>query len=723
MYLLGLLYWLSVIGVALIGTLVLIRQRKAPYYFFAAFTYGLSLWLICQFFVGKQGSDLQFWLGVGFLALEVVAPAFLGFIYLFVGHKIHKVAGTIILLLPLLLFAPMSFTDLLLKTSYTDAGVQFTLLPLYFIQSALILLYVLAALIILIRAYISGSENDRASIKFFFWAFVPFLLAVILTGIVFPNVNSIQFLRPLGALVMVGALAYAIAFKKLFDIRLVVVRALVYTLTLTSVGFIYGFFAFGIVGRILFDGQSFSIQQQVVYTILAVILAFTFQPIERFFNRFTNRIFYRDAYDSQVLLNRLSNVFSSEIDIKKVIDQSSQIIAEELKLTHAVILVNDERGNFRSATYGRAPDLSDIKRSYLEQLSRKVTIVDNDDKLKNKSYFQDHNISLVVRLVTQDGVVGYLVMGQKQSGNVFNSQDTSVMTIISNNLAVAIQNTLLVERIQMFNITLQQKVDDATRKLRRTNEKLKALDETKDDFISMASHQLRTPLTSIKGYLSMVVEGDAGKITNTQKEMLTQAYFSSQRMVYLISDLLNVSRLKTGKFVIEPTRVNLATMVEQEMNQLKEAAEARNLSLSFDRPEEFPDVMLDETKTRQVVMNFADNAIYYTPAGGHVRLRLIDTPTTVEFRVEDNGIGVARSDQPHLFTKFYRAGNARKARPDGTGLGLFMAKKVIMAEEGSIIFTSEEGKGSTFGFVFSKAKVLAPPKTPAKPTKEKALAK
>src|SRR4029079_19217945 len=115
------------------------------------------------------------------------------------------------------------------------------------------------------------------------------------------------------------------------------------------------------------------------------------------------------------------------------------------------------------------------------------------------------------------------------------------------------------------------------------------------------------------------------------------------------------------------------------------------------------------TKTRQVIMNFVDNAIYYTPADGTITIELLDKESTIELRVVDNGIGVPKSEQHHLFTKFYRAGNARKARPDGTGLGLFMAKKVIVAQGGALIFKSEEGKGSTFGFSFEKAK-LKPPK-------------
>jgi signal transduction histidine kinase len=300
-----------------------------------------------------------------------------------------------------------------------------------------------------------------------------------------------------------------------------------------------------------------------------------------------------------------------------------------------------------------------------------------------------------------------MVLGPKKSGNLYSSQDLKVLEIIANELVIAVQNALRFEEIENFNLTLQEKVDDATRKLRRANEKLKALDETKDDFISMASHQLRTPLTSVKGYISMVLEGDAGKLTRMQKEMLGQSFFSSQRMVYLIADLLNISRLKTGKFIIEPTKVNLAEVVQEELGQLEETAASRSLTLTYEKPKQFPDLMLDETKTRQVIMNFVDNAIYYTPTGGHITVHLINNPATVELRVEDDGIGVPKSEQPHLFTKFYRAGNARKARPDGTGLGLFMAKKVVVAQSGSVIFESQEGKGSTFGFIFSKSKLAA----------------
>jgi len=222
----------------------------------------------------------------------------------------------------------------------------------------------------------------------------------------------------------------------------------------------------------------------------------------------------------------------------------------------------------------------------------------------------------------------------------------------------------------------------------------------------MASHQLRTPLTSVKGYVSMVLDGDGGQINETQRKLLTQSFLSAQRMVYLISDLLNVSRLKTGKFVIEPAESHLDRVIEEEVEQLAETVKGRGLEMEYHKPENFPALMLDETKIRQVIMNFIDNAIYYTPSGGHIDVYLVDKPDSIEFTVVDNGIGVPKHEQHHLFTKFYRAKNARNARPDGTGLGIFMAKKVVIAQGGAVIFKSVEHKGSTFGFTFPKAKLL-----------------
>lgn len=298
------------------------------------------------------------------------------------------------------------------------------------------------------------------------------------------------------------------------------------------------------------------------------------------------------------------------------------------------------------------------------------------------------------KLMARQRLVGVIVVGFVEPIDHLDNLNTLLFERLAEAVGLAIDNKILSEENQSM-----------LKQLTVTNQKLRDLDQTKDEFISMASHQLRTPLTSVKGYVSMVLEGDAGPINDQQKNLLNQAFISSQRMVYLIADLLNVSRLKTGKFIITWAPTQLADVIEGEISQLLETAKGRKLELTYQKPANFPSTPLDETKIRQVIMNFVDNAIYYTPAGGHINVQLVDKGEDIEFTVTDDGIGVPPGEQKNMFTKFYRAANAQKARPDGTGLGLFMAQKVIVAQGGAIIFHSEVGKGSTFGFTFNKAKL------------------
>lgn len=245
---------------------------------------------------------------------------------------------------------------------------------------------------------------------------------------------------------------------------------------------------------------------------------------------------------------------------------------------------------------------------------------------------------------------------------------------------------------------LRAQVDAATKELRLANVKLKKLDETKDEFVSMASHQLRTPLTSIKGYLSMVLEGDAGKITTDQRMLLEQAFTSSERMVALIGDFLNVSRLQNGKFLIDRAEIDLASIVTEEVDLIREVAKAREIGVAYHVPSHFPRLFLDEDKMRQVVINFLDNAIYYSPEHTTIAVRLYTSDGFVICEIVDHGIGVPPDAQAKLFSKFFRAENARRQRPDGTGIGLYLAKKVIDGHGGKVLFSTVEGEGSTFGF-------------------------
>ena len=169
-------------------------------------------------------------------------------------------------------------------------------------------------------------------------------------------------------------------------------------------------------------------------------------------------------------------------------------------------------------------------------------------------------------------------------------------------------------------------------------------------------------------------------------------------MVRLIGDFLNVSRLQTGKFVIDKHPVDLSKVISDEVESLKTNAQSRGLKFAYKKPKNIPKLELDENKIQQVIMNFCDNAIYYSKENSKIQVNLVVVDNQVEFTVKDTGIGVPADEQEQLFNKFFRATNARKQRPDGTGVGLFLAKKVIDAHGGKIIFESKERVGSTFGF-------------------------
>lgn len=512
-------------------------------------------------------------------------------------------------------------------------------------------------------------------------------------------------------LLFTGAIIYSVAKHKLFDIRAVVARSLAYSFVLVTLAGIFAGITLPLT-RLVITEDFTQNQVLIIYAVVAVILAIVLQPIKKFFDRTTNRIFYRDAYDTQVVLDAVSSVIVGNVDPHKVQRGALAALSEALRPAHMVFLLGSGNGGMlrRGDAIGQQWGIQNTKelQAALKQLGKRITVYDElDEGGRLKAVLRAEDISVVAPLVTKDETIGYLVLGPKKSGNIYNSQDVGLLNIASNELAVALQNAQRFEEIQAFNITLQEKVTEATRELKKTNKKLIALDEAKDEFISMASHQLRTPLTSIKGYLSMLLEGDLGKVTTAQEKALQDAFGSSQRMVYLIADFLNVSRIKTGKFVIEPKEVNLSQLVTEEVTQLREIAATRDLTLIYEPPDAFPVVMLDDNKIRQVIMNMVDNAIYYTPAGGKITIQLYVSGEDLVFKVIDTGLGVPKREQHKLFTKFYRAGNAKKARPDGTGLGLFMAQKVIVAQGGSIIFESTEGKGSTFGFRFPLAKIKA----------------
>lgn len=257
--------------------------------------------------------------------------------------------------------------------------------------------------------------------------------------------------------------------------------------------------------------------------------------------------------------------------------------------------------------------------------------------------------------------------------------------------------------------------------LAEANDQLRKLDNAKSDFISIASHQLRTPLTSIKGFISLLSEGSYGKVTTLQRETLDKVYQSNERLIHLVEDLLDISRIESGRMEFQFAPCQLADLCQEVVDIFSVRAKINKLYLDYKKPSvPLPEITIDAGKVREVISNMVDNALKYTSKGGvSVKMELAESSNcrplaarngqdsddqdsrikgaVLCLTVADTGIGIPVTELPYLFSKFSRGKDIGRLNAAGTGLGLYVGKSMIEANGGKIWAESEgEGKGSRF---------------------------
>ena len=226
--------------------------------------------------------------------------------------------------------------------------------------------------------------------------------------------------------------------------------------------------------------------------------------------------------------------------------------------------------------------------------------------------------------------------------------------------------------------------------------KRKEIDRAKTEFVSLASHQLRTPLSAIRWYAEMLLDGSAGSLSDLQKKYVKEIYKANLRMIELVGALLNVSRIDLGTFAIDPSPVRLREVVDEALGELKHDIDKKNIRIAYTYDEKLPVIPLDRKLIRMVFQNLLSNAVKYTPAGGEIRIDIRRDGDRAVFRISDTGIGIPEKDKKRIFSKLFRADNAKEVDSGGTGLGLYIVKAIMERSGGDIRFESEEGKGTTF---------------------------
>lgn len=301
--------------------------------------------------------------------------------------------------------------------------------------------------------------------------------------------------------------------------------------------------------------------------------------------------------------------------------------------------------------------------------------------------------------------LGSVVLGRILTGPI--KRFIYAMTEVSKgNLSISIPITSQDEIGQ-----LTTSFNEMVTKLREIHEREEAVSRNKSEFISIAAHQLRTPTSAVKWALRIVLDGDLGKVNAKQAEILERGYLANERMIRLIGDLLNVSRIEEGRFGYSFEYIDILSVVNKTLGELMAVADSRGLSLKlYPTQEQLPNIYADPNRIGLVLYNLIDNAINYTSAPGSIIVKIRKVENALEISIRDDGVGIPKEEMHNLFAKFFRGANVIRLQTDGSGLGLFITKNIINHHGGKIWIKSEEGKGTTVFFTLPTDKNKIPQK-------------
>ncbi len=516
------------------------------------------------------------------------------------------------------------------------------------------------------------------------------------------NISSYVSASPLYTLPFVIATAYAIIKHKFLDIRFIIARAVSYAVVISLFAVVYALL-FALTSSLLVS-PFIDLKFIGVSTAAAIVMLITFPLVKRTIEKATDAVFYKNKYDTSAVLYHVAQIMARTLRLEELAHQLVVSIDREFQTEHACIMIVNHGKIVSMYTdgYDKPPEVHEHTGSYISALG-KVRLRDDEKDPQIAAFFASLDAAIILPLETGQRAIGLLCIGNKRSGELFSDEDISTLEIIASEAAVATENSLSYEEIRRFNVTLEDEVKSATVDLRRANEKLEQLDKLKDEFVSLASHELRTPLTSIRSYLWMALSGKGGEVSEKQRFYLDRAFLSADRLIRLVNDMLNISRIESGRLAVQFSRAELPSMLNEVLSEVQPKIDEQGQTLHVQiSAQELPDVIADVDKIKEVLINFIGNAIKFTPKGGSITITASRHNDMVCVSVKDTGLGFLMADAAKLFHKFstvHSGSNTDSAPYQSTGLGLYISKSIISMHGGTVEAVSPGlDKGSTFSF-------------------------
>jgi signal transduction histidine kinase len=434
-----------------------------------------------------------------------------------------------------------------------------------------------------------------------------------------------------------------------------------------------------------------------------------------------NALLYEEAARREqeaAFLDRATQLFNSTLELDMLLHQVTRLATEALGDSCSILLI--EPGNaylVPGASYHPDPKEQAIRLQALREFPIRIgntpsvmglapsvmglaaadghpyLIKDaqQDGRVRKSGWFNIYSL-IVVPIIVKGRILGVLGTSIAHPGRLFTQADLRLALALADRAALAIENA----RLYTQERRLRQELEDLNQKVQEAN-------QLKTEFVTVVTHELRSPLTSIEGYLDLLLEEEGGEGAETRDMYLQIVKRSADRLLELINDLLDIARLEAGKLELRRLPLDLEDLIQEVCGVLRPQIEAKGQHLHLDLAASLPVVTGDPERLTQILLNLISNAHKYTPQGGSITIAMRAERAGVCIAVQDTGIGLSSEEQQQLFTKFFRAQHPLVREAGGTGLGLAIARALVELHGGTITVVSAPDQGATFNVTLPAA--------------------
>ncbi len=535
-------------------------------------------------------------------------------------------------------------------------------------------------------------------------AFFNFILVV-----VFKNTEYINFGVGATSLVLTGFIGYTLLKIRFTSIDILIAKGLYYT-TLAIWVFIFAFvtnryFFLNASGDSFFNHFSIS---RVGALLSFVAWLYVFLKIYLNFEHYLIKKIVNHGFDwkkeSKKLFANLSQEYKYENIILETIkfflllikNQGGGVIGDFFNNGNFMVRGTNEFKDKPEKIYQACKEIWQEHNAFFPIMFEEIHFRKESGYKNLACLMKNNGLGAIFPIMFYTDLRGILVLGHKNNGDPYFVQDVDFVEKTLVQIAIILNKAVMYQATQDFNEYLQKKIDRATVKLVKTNQKLVLADKMKDEFVSVASHELRTPMTAIKNYLWLVRANNVPEKIKQNQKFIEIALNSTDRLIEMVNNMLTISRIEGNRYAFNHEIIDLNEVTDSVYHELKPIADNKNITFSVIQNNSPVMVNADKNKIIEVLQNLVGNALKFTIKGGvNVSVEIEKNMSVI--KVSDTGPGIEKADHPKLFKKFCRLENSYvKIKETGTGLGLYIARQIVRKHGGDITFTSQIGMGSTF---------------------------